>query len=283
MHASVRYKSFTLRCMFTHRFHSGFTLIELSIVLLLIGLMAGVGITFLSESGQQACTERTKDQLKRIQEHVQAYVAANGRLPRPALMLLGSSNSEFGQEVDTLPNPDLIDASDVLIGTLPHATLGLPLELAADCWGNKFTYAVTKSLTSSDSGSGYIPSAGGISINAGTRASPDNLLTNGAYVVISHGADKKGATPLSAADIMPRWCNLADGTEIDRENCDASNPIFFDGFYQPGNVAENFFDDLMAYEQKVASTPVMLCVARRVTSNVLTTMPTDVLTVNLGE
>lgn len=231
---------------------SGFSLLELAIVLVVIGLMTTVFVTAGGGTQASECNTKTTEQLRQIQRYVQGYVASNGRLPRPALVTLGSSQGEFGKEVASLPNADLVDTGTVLIGSLPHVTLGLPQEFGSDCWGKKFTYAVTKSLTSSDPATGYTPSAGGIIMRTGTRAAPQDLMTNGSYIVISHGPDQVGGTPLSAADSTPRWCNLADGTEIDRENCDASNNVFFDGFPNKGDVAANNFDDLIIFESKTA-------------------------------
>lgn len=236
--------------MHSRRLQSGFTLLELAVVLTLVGLMAAFGMEAANGLKQVECTGKTAEQLARIQISVQAFTAANGRVPKPALMTLGSSHAEFGKEVTTLPNADLVDTGNVLIGSLPHVTLGLPIELAADCWGNKFTYAVTETLTSNDPTTGYGPSAGAITFKTGTRAAAQDLMTTGAYVVVSHGSDKMGATPLSAANIVPRWCTLPAGTEIDRENCDVTNDVYFDGPVNMGTVADNEYDDIVVFEGK---------------------------------
>lgn len=229
---------------------SAFTLLELAVVLALVGLMAAFGVEASNGLKDVQCNGETAEQLARIQTAVQGFVASNGRLPKPALVTLGSSNGEFGKEVTTLPNADLVDTGNVLIGSLPHVTLGLPIEMAADCWGNKFTYAVTEALTSNDPATGYGPSAGAITLKSGTRAAAQDLMTTGAYVVVSHGSDRLGATPLSASTIVPRWCTLAGGTEIDRENCDTTNDVYFDGYANPGTVADNAYDDILVFEGK---------------------------------
>ena len=234
---------------------SGFTLLELVLVLGIVGLMAAFGME--AASGLQAveCNGKTAEQLARVQSAVQGFVATNGRLPRPALVTRGSSDGEFGREVTALPHAELVDTGTVLIGSLPHVTLGLPLEFAADCWGNKFTYAVTKSLTTNDPVSGYGPSSGAITLRTGTRAAAQDLSTNSGYLVISHGANKLGATPLTAGNVTARWCTLVGGSEIDRENCDATNAIFFDGLANSGTVADNAYDDIIVFESKTPVAP----------------------------
>lgn len=222
-------------------------------VILVIGLLSAGALLLTDNQGSQRCVEETSAEIAAIQQSINAYVSAQGRLPRPALVTLGSSDSEFGKEVEALPSTDLVDTGSVLIGSLPHTTLGLATEFASDCWGNKFTYAVTKALTSNDPATGYKPSAGAIILRSGTRAAPQDLIANAGYIIISHGADQVGATPLTYANITPRWCALVDGAQIDRENCDATNDVFFDGLANNGDVGDAHYDDVVAFEAKTAT------------------------------
>ncbi len=261
-----------------HRTHA-FSLLELSVVLVIVSLMTGFGLqAFQSGSiGGNECYANTKQQLKTIDRALQSFTASQMRLPKPAFANLGSSDPAFGYEAkgaqtdaaqanygasdaNGIPS-GMTNNSGVLIGALPHAVLGLSMDYAADCWGQKFTYAVTNVLTSSHATSGYPASTvmGAITLNSNTIAAPNSLATDTSYVVISHGMDKYGATPLTGGNITPGSCSAAaSGEKIDKANCDG-NATFFNATLNTGGVTAEYFDDLLVYSTKMLSIINLYC------------------------
>jgi hypothetical protein len=161
----------------------------------------------------------------------------------------------YGKEAPT-PTSPLIDQvsgpPDVLVGAYPFAALGLSPEDAVDCWGNKFTYAVTTSLTA-ETTYAIAGNLGGITMRTGMLASATDLTTQAAYVIVSHGAQSDGASSRTYSGTKKN-CNSmvsnASVLRIDKENCDTLNRTFF---YQPYNNGDNpaqFFDDLVVYATK---------------------------------
>jgi prepilin-type N-terminal cleavage/methylation domain-containing protein len=112
---------------------SGFTLVELTVALLIVALLlagALIPLTTQIEVRNTADTQRTMDQIK---ESIIGFAQANGRLPCPADPTIASGATNAGAEratCNTLAN---------MVGVVPWATLGTP-EL--DAWGRRFTYRV---------------------------------------------------------------------------------------------------------------------------------------------
>ncbi|PZP87313.1 MAG: hypothetical protein DI582_00660 [Azospirillum brasilense] len=229
-----------------------FTLIEIAVVLVLVGIISAAALTFSDSDNGQACYEKTQAQLATIQGAMHDFSMRNQRLPAPARMDIGSNHGQFGQEVSN--TADVVNNGNVLVGALPHATLGLPLSDAADCWNSKLVYAVSATLITTNPTTGY-PSktAGAITVNANNRLSPTAAANRVDYIVLSNGINRMGATPLSASDQPARNCNGASSNVIDQENCDTGNggnAVFFDAMRTLGDANDAYFDDVVIYAKR---------------------------------
>lgn len=237
------------------RVSGGFTLVEMAVMLIIIGLMTGYGLhAFDSDNGDQ-CAQNSTRTLQELQDALNRFVAAQGRLPMPAGRSYSTSDPYFGQEVGS-PTSAAIDRlvgpPAVLIGAFPVTTLGLSPDRAIDCWGNKFTYAVTEALTNAAS---YADSAvqGGIEIRYGPLGAYQMLTNKAAYTLISHGEDALGASKANYKG-PKRNCNVEEAnpvvTRIDKENCDTLNSMFYSAEFNRGTRSADFFDDLLIYAEK---------------------------------
>jgi len=114
----------------------GFTLVEMAIVLLIMGLLLGGGLTVLSAQIEQQRINDTQRQLEQAREALIGFALANGRLPCPASATIPAGVALAGQE----PTPVLAAGCANAAGVLPWATLGVS---ETDAWGRRFTYRVT--------------------------------------------------------------------------------------------------------------------------------------------
>ena len=155
-----------------------FTLIEVAIVIVIVGLMSG--LVMKSERAVQPtnCYLQTQEQLAKVTAALDSFVRRNNRYPLPAGRSIGTSDVNFGHEA-SVATSSAIDrlatapsaSNPILFGALPFQALGLSDAFAADCWGNKLSYVVTQSLT--DSTASGFPSTstfGGIEIRSGSGA-----------------------------------------------------------------------------------------------------------------
>lgn len=98
----------------------GFTLVEIAIATMILGLLAVGIIGSLSQQAEQRRFAETRTQLDRARGALLAFVTTNGRLPCPA------TTASAGQEVITsapTANPTTCAAE---AGLLPAVTLGMP-------------------------------------------------------------------------------------------------------------------------------------------------------------
>ena len=110
---------------------SGFTLVELAVVIAIVALVLGALLVPLASQLQNRNIRETRDSLRIIHEALLGFAVTQGRLPCP------------DTDRDGLENPcgGVGNVWDVVEGFVPWQTLSVP---ATDAWGSIFRYAVTR-------------------------------------------------------------------------------------------------------------------------------------------
>jgi prepilin-type N-terminal cleavage/methylation domain-containing protein len=155
----------------------GFTLIEMSVVLLIVMLLLGSLLVPLATQVEQRQAAETQKLLQDAKEALIGYAMVNGRLPRPAV------SATNGAEKGTA----CADAMQCT-GFLPWVTLGLP---GTDAWADRLRYSVHVQYTSTITFT--TPTASLKTVK--TRDSAGNVVTLAVdvpAVVLSHGANNFG-------------------------------------------------------------------------------------------
>lgn len=140
------------------RARQGFTLVELSIVLIVIALVAGMGISAGLDSLESTKRVATEKKLDAIETALTIYREKYGRLPCPGSSTLATTNANYGVAATNLgncyggtPSADTKTGtafeSEAPQGAVPVRTLELPDEFMYDAWGRKFRYMVTPEMT----------------------------------------------------------------------------------------------------------------------------------------
>lgn len=225
--------------------HNGYTLVELSVVLVIISLLTAGGLSLGVGMVNQAAHVDTSKILNQIEQSLHDYYTVNGNLPCPAAQNLAIDHADFGREVNggACNTTGAISGTsynnNVRIGMVPVRTLGLSDRAASDKYGNRILYAVTRQLTDSsifganDGAVQVMPASGGA------------ILTDAAYFLWSAGKDHKGA-PLYSTAAISTTCS---GAALDAENCDNDN-VFRDAPFNNGDVTATFFDDQTRWAPK---------------------------------
>lgn len=132
------------------KFVKGFSLIELSIVILIASIFASAMIGILGKKTLVDKNAETKERMVRISEALKIYYETNNYLPCPAGLVDAINEKNFGQGGSdgsgSCGQATATDAQDVASGTVPVSELGLAPQYMFDSWGNKIVYIVDKGL-----------------------------------------------------------------------------------------------------------------------------------------
>ncbi len=160
---------------------TGFTLVELAIVLLIVTLLLGGLLPTISSQIEQRHVADTRRQLDEIQQALVGFAVVNGRLPCPAPANVASGQPGAGVEAPTCTSPTSAG------GVLPWVTLGIS---ETDAWGRRFTYRVSPAFATSG-----VPFKLGTAgtLNVGLTPGATNVASAVPAVVVSHGANGLGA------------------------------------------------------------------------------------------
>lgn len=199
---------------------SGFTLIEMSVVVIIVGLIIAAAIPHFRSYKATEDFYETEEKIQLIDGALKEFFGLNGRYPCPADPTLDISDPLFGVEIadcranSTAPCPagcistgtrdadDDGNPDDILIGSLPVRTLADSTRFSdftfadgADAYHNQYTYAVTEAMTWQSLG---LSNPANVQLGALTVRDEFNRdLTEPAgaahYVVVSHGRNGLGA------------------------------------------------------------------------------------------
>ncbi|MBL4590126.1 MAG: hypothetical protein JKY11_08625, partial [Alphaproteobacteria bacterium] len=192
---------------------SGFSLIELAMLLVILGLLLTPFLHFLSLDRHQRIVATTEGNLRIIDSALSKYAVRTGYYPRPAVRNLSRSAVGFGQDValasvvactgggeplvcrtngarDTSADADSI-VDPVLIGDIPFAEIGVPQKFILDGYSNRITYAVSERMTDTAL-SPVQDDWGAIEVLDGSGGNHQDTNRNAHYVLVSHGNNGEG-------------------------------------------------------------------------------------------
>ncbi len=124
----------------------GFTLLELTIALVMLALILGGILGPLATRIESAERQKTQSQLEEITEALDGFAVTSGRLPCP-----DTNNDGSEEQPNTDCGPGLVPGQSILEidcpqqeGELPHVTLGV---VGIDVWGSRYRYRVSREFS----------------------------------------------------------------------------------------------------------------------------------------
>lgn len=221
----------------------GYTLIELAMVILIVGIIIGTGLTSYSIYKTERAMELTETAKVRITLALNSFRDRYGRYPCPASYTAERGTPEYGRpgncaDISVAPGQCsqgicveqsiagrtvTLDDGTVVVprirrGAVPYRALNLTEDEFYDQYGGRFSYAVTELLTDENT---FDLSYGGIHIVDGQLPTPQSLVEppgTALYFLFSHGEDNVGAYGRNG--ILMVECN---GPMFDVENCNTSS------------------------------------------------------------
>ncbi len=254
-------------------FQKGFSLIEIAIVLVVVGLLISGGLVGLAPVLQSNRVSQTNAQMDRIEQALVLYVIQNGCLPCPAVpaALTGRATDSAGAYSTGCGDAaGTCTAPGVTLGIVPWVNLGLAREDVIDAYGAFIDYAPATGLNLSNRmvrtpPSTYPAPAAGLQVESadGTRQTLNALTSDGAaYVLISHGQDGSfGYTPAAGTPKNdPNGSILQSCNSLAQATCGA--PITGNAYVQStaqtnAAGANLYFDDIVRF--KTAPVIIQAC------------------------
>lgn len=216
----------------------GFTLIEMSVVLVIISLLLGSLLIPLEAQVDQRRISDTERQLEEIKEALMGYAVAKRHLPCPAI------SATNGLEDRTGTTCTLVSGIPKRVGYLPWVTLGVK---PADSWGNLLRYSVTPAFSDSAAATLFtLDEPSDITIQTRNAAGTAVTLSNSVpAVVISHGKNGYGAvSDLGTTRAIPgSWTSALD----EHDNATKNTAFWSRTFSANTTTTYGQFDDLIVW------------------------------------
>lgn len=161
---------------------SGFTLVEMAITLVIVGLLLGGMVLPLLTLQEQTTFNESRQKLGEIRESLVGYGMSHGYLPCPAV---SSSN---GSE-DRITSGANAGKCNNRVGFLPWAELGFQ---KLDRWGHLYRYSISANFSDSLTKIS-LTSTGDITVIARDINGATSNIQNAPVVVASHGSSASSA------------------------------------------------------------------------------------------
>lgn len=124
---------------------SGFTLVQVAVIVVVVGLTAGAFFSALSVRDARTRDERTKDTQRVVASALSDYAQRHYTLPCPGDPAAATANA-IGLARATC------NTAALRVGVVPFRTLGLSPNEALDGYGNPMTYAVQADISGVNEG-----------------------------------------------------------------------------------------------------------------------------------
>jgi prepilin-type N-terminal cleavage/methylation domain-containing protein len=257
----------------------GFTLLELSIVILVLSIMLGGIIAAVTQDVRRNKKAEYNMKMAAIEAALLDFRKRYNRLPCPGGLAITIDTSTFGQEGATpgtctggSPAANFTDAIQTVGGAVPVHALGLPDDYVADPWGGRFLYVIDKRATATNAftttylisspptGDDSDPPSNG-SITVKDAAGNTRIGSSGCssackaamLVIVSHGPNGHGAYQISG---VRKSMGVTNANELKNCHCtSAAVAAAFDNIFvmAPTTISSgdasviNAFDDLVRY------------------------------------
>lgn len=226
---------------------AGFTILELSVVLTVIALIAGSALAVGASRIQAAKIEDTQVKMSAILETLDNFVKNYGYLPCPANPTALTTDNDFGDGRVTngaCSASNILSSGTTMIGVVPTVTLGLAPSVGLDGWNRRITYVIDERLAATLGWNTINPdnTIGWITILSAKAPQLTTVTDKAVMLLISHGQNGHGAWRAKGGSPLNK--NLNDAEENENINIGAVDSTFVQKF-----LTEDF-DDVVYYRLK---------------------------------
>jgi type II secretory pathway pseudopilin PulG len=233
-----------------NRKNKGFSLVELSVILLIISTAMVSYLTWMNQSKQNNAFKAitTREKISVINKAIQNFVLIHGRLPCPAKPSLNLGSFYTVGATTIAYDNERIDFASGLVcdyhaGSVPTRSIGISPDYMLDGWNMRFNYIASPDLCGI---TGCSPNT--YNTNSGELVVKDqdnNLLTDkAAYVLFSVGSARRGGY-VRDGNRMPLSSNIDE-----LENTDFSDSMNPANLFYKQQPLTNDFTHILSYKTK---------------------------------
>jgi len=244
-------------------FKKAYSLIELSIVILIISILITGALSVSVGSANNAKIKTTNDRITQVYRAIGNFLVANRRLPCPASILkIKTVDTDYGSEVGAgagCAGAGVIisgSSANLAYGMVPVRSLGLANDMAEDGFESKLAYIVDINYASNAVVFSSTPdfvttltfgTAGTANINITEKPSGISQLvaSDAVIALISYGANKSGAYNANSASQNTR---SSDTDEQDNDTAVASP--YFNNSLIASSTNSDVFDDIIFFKRR---------------------------------
>lgn len=216
--------------------NAGFSMVELSVVLAIISVVAVMGLELTAQYMGRTAYKATQEKLEVIDQAIARYTKVYNKLPCPAAPTLTITSACYGKEANgndgtgcgnTLGvcSAPYIGATALRYGDVPVRDLGLPLHYMVDGYGSRIRYITSgaqvynRAYHITNNFDRFLDvikvRSGKLDSNCGATGDLCQDRGLASYFLLSFGADRRGGTTPHSSAISPA-CNLGGGTPYAR-------------------------------------------------------------------
>ena len=234
---------------------SGFTLLELAIVLSISGILLGMVLSSLRLWAAYQKRNETYAHIEEVREALAQYYLRQGHFPCPGPRIdleddypYDQSCSGDDRHVAAKRGVYFINMKDhglVIEGGIPYRMLNIAKESAFDGWGNLLTYAVGVNYTQDINGGAVNGQIAIVNPAGKPQIDPPGSAL---WVILSHGSDGSGAHNGVAPQPLP-----CDENHADALNCSRTGQYVVSDVSMAPNA--HYYDDIVVYRTWVELPP----------------------------
>ena len=238
----------------------GFTLLELAIVLLVVSLFLGFGLSSVTALRTNLGISSTRGKQHALKDALITFISRNQRLPCPAVETLAPGVVDYGVESGgglVACGAAPIGGGAIQRGVVPWVSLGLSDADALDGWYNRFSYFVVETATANPTPAAPLSGMrGGIALHSGipalglpptgnqinacsTTAGDNTCNIAAAALILSYGNNGSGAFTSDGTPLDPPIATA----EFELANTDTADVSFVQTNYSTDEA--NPFDDIL--------------------------------------
>lgn len=217
---SVHNSRLMTRSAILRRAGAGFSLVELSVVTLIIGILLTLGLSAMNAVRENTALSASNAKQAALKDALIGYLRRNSRLPCP------DTNTAAPDGLENRTPAGVTNPCTSNFGLLPYVTLGIARDAAQDGWGNFFSFHVSDTLGSNldwvRTANFRTGNTGILTVNDRNGAVVTAIATSVVAVVVSHGPNGFGAWSIGGTQNAAP----AGADEIENTNSVANTTYF---------------------------------------------------------